>query len=164
MLSITIEYMVIAMDADCLIKLTKAGLKEQVCTAWSVSIPALVRQETVERAPHLADAVRIGENITAGRLAVTSGGEDHARGEDAVLGLYRGGGFDAVATDDARFVRRLRGLGIPYALPAVIVVRLWLDGTLNADQARLALAALRQHVSADQHAAALLMLSGGMSR
>jgi hypothetical protein len=54
-------------------------------------------------------------------------------------------------------------LGIPYALPAVIVVRLRLDGTLNADQARQALAALRQHVSADQHAAALLMLSGGMS-
>jgi hypothetical protein len=163
MLSITIDYMVIAMDADCLIKLTKAGLKEQVCAAWRVSIPALVRQETVERAPHLPDAVRIGENITAGRLAVQADGEKHGKGEDAVLGLYQGGGFDAVATDDARFVRRLRGLGIPYALPAVIVVRLRLDGTLNAGQARQALAALRQHVSADQHAAALLMLSGGMS-
>jgi rRNA-processing protein FCF1 len=162
MLSITIDYMVLAMDADCLIKLTKAGLKEQVCAAWSVSIPALVRRETVERTPNRPDAVRIGENITAGRLAVRAVGEDLEKGEDAVLDLYKSGGFDAVATDDARFVRRLRGLGIPYALPAVIVVRLRLDGMLNADQAQQALAALRQHVSADQHAAALLMLSGGM--
>jgi hypothetical protein len=163
-LCITIEYMLLAMDADCLIKLTKAGLKEQVCAAWSISIPVLVLQETVERAPQLPDAVRIGENIAAGRLAVQPVGENHAKGEDAVLGLYQGGGFDAVATDDARFVRRLRGLGVPYALPAVIVVRLQLDGTLSADQARQALGALRPHISADQHAAGLLMLSGGTLR
>jgi rRNA-processing protein FCF1 len=162
MRSITINYMRIAMDADCLIKLAKAGLKEKVCAAWTVSIPVLVLQETVERAPRLPDAVRISENIAAGRLAVQAVGQDQAKGEDAVLGLYQGGGFDAVATDDARFIRRLRALGVPYALPAVIVVRLRLDGTLNADQAGQALAALRQHISADQHAAALLMLSGGI--
>lgn len=40
------------MDADCLIKLTKAGLKELVCEAWSVSIPALVLEETAVDLQH----------------------------------------------------------------------------------------------------------------
>jgi hypothetical protein len=31
------------MDSDCLIKLTKAGLKERVCGACHVSIPGTVR-------------------------------------------------------------------------------------------------------------------------
>ena len=39
------------MDADCLIKLTKAGLKEPVCAVWNITIPELVRRETVERRP-----------------------------------------------------------------------------------------------------------------
>jgi rRNA-processing protein FCF1 len=159
---ITINYMRIAMDADCLIKLTKAGLKEQICAEWSIAIPDLVCQETVERAPYLPDAQRIAGNISTGRLAVHVIDDEHAKGEDAVLLLFQGGGYDAVATDDARFIRRLRGLGVPFAIPAVIVVRLKLEGALTADQAMDALAALRQHISAEQHAAALLMLSGGI--
>ena len=76
--------------------------------------------------------------------------------------FYQGGGFDAVATDDARFIRKLRGLGLLFALPAVIILRLRQDGKLDAEQATEALAALRPHISVDQHAAALLMLSGGI--
>jgi len=56
------------------------------------------------------------------------------------------------------------GITIDYvviAMDADCLIKL--DGTLNADQARQALSALRRHVSADQHAAALLMLSGGVS-
>jgi hypothetical protein len=51
--------MKVVMDSDCLIKLTKAGLKEQVCQAWEISIPLAVRRETVESAAALPDAVRI---------------------------------------------------------------------------------------------------------
>jgi hypothetical protein len=164
MLGITIYYMRIVMDADCLIKLTKAGLKEEVCAAWNITIPALVASETVDRAPQLPDAVRIGQNIAAGRVTVESLGSDPAKGEDAVLLLFQGGGFDAVASDDARFIRRLRGLGLPYALPAIIIVRLFLDGMMSGKRAESALMALRPHISADQHAAAILMLSGGIER
>lgn len=85
-----------------------------------------------------------------------------AKGEEAALRLYRGGGFDAVASDDARFIRQLRGLGVPYAVPAVIVVRLCRDGSMTADRAVEALRALRPHISPDQHAAAVLMISGGI--
>jgi hypothetical protein len=103
------------------------------------------------QASHLPEALRIAGNISTGCLAVHAFDDEHAQGEDTVLLLFKGGGFDAVATDDARFIRRLRGLGVPYAVPAVIVVRLKLEGALTADQAMDALAALRQHISAEQH-------------
>jgi hypothetical protein len=152
----------VAMDSDCLIKLTKAGLKEKVCAAWAVSIPSLVEQETVKRAPHRPDAVRIGENITAGHLEVRNAGNGHLKGEDEVLTLFKGGGFDAVASDDGRFIRRLRGLGIPFAVPVVIIVCLRQENSMTDTQARDALTALRPHISADEHATAWLMLTGGV--
>lgn len=154
--------MKVIMDADCLIKLTKAGLKEQVCEAWQVVIPLIVQRETVVHAPRLPDAVRIKQNISAGRIAVNETNGRAAKGEEAALRLYQDGGFDAVASDDARFIRQLRGLGVPYAVPAVIIVRLCREGTLTSDLARKALAALRPHISSDQHAAALLMIPGGI--
>lgn len=150
------------MDSDCLIKLTKAGLKERVCEAWEVSIPRAVKRETVEQAPHRPDAIRVKSNIEDGRLRVAGGREREARGEDAVLRLYTKGSFGAVATDDVRFIRLLRGMGVPYAVPAVIVVALRQEGVLTAEEAGQALTALRPHVSADEHAAAALMLSGGV--
>ena len=42
------HYMKVIMDADCLIKLTKAGLKELVCKAFAVSIPRRVKEEVVD--------------------------------------------------------------------------------------------------------------------
>jgi rRNA-processing protein FCF1 len=150
------------MDADCLIKLTKAGLKEQVCEAWKVVIPAIVRRETTEQAPRMPDAARIKQNIADGRIAVNETRVGAAKGEEAALRLYQAGGFDAVASDDARFIRQLRGLGVPYAVPAVIVVRLCRDGSMAMDRALEALASLRPHISPDQHAAAVLMISGGI--
>ena len=156
--------MKLAMDADCLIKLTKAGLKERVCATWEVCIPATVRRETVEQAPTLPDAIRIRDNIVAGRLCVVKETAGARRGEDAVLRLYQAGGFDAVATDDARFIRILRGLGVPYAVPGVLVVKLRQAGALSTAEAGVGLAALRPHISPEEYAAAQLMLSGGMMR
>ena len=150
------------MDADCLIKLTKADLKERVCAVWSITIPELVRRETVERAPHLPDAVRIRENVEKRHIRVREAVGSQVDGEDAALFLFRDGGFDVIASDDARFIRRLRGLGVPFAVPAVIAVLLFRDGALTADQVREALEALRPHVSADQYAVAQLLLSGGV--
>ena len=77
----------IVMDADCLIKLTKAGLKERVCRAWTITIPASVRRETVDQAPELPDAMRIRQNIADGLVRVASGTREAGRGEEAVLAL-----------------------------------------------------------------------------
>ncbi len=37
--------MKILMDADCLIKLTKAGLKEHVCRQDEIIIPSIVKEK-----------------------------------------------------------------------------------------------------------------------
>ena len=151
------------MDADCLIKLTKADLKERVCAAWSVTIPDLVRRETVDRASHLPDAVRIRDNVERKRIAVQEVAGVQAAGEEAALFLFRTGGFDVIGSDDARFIRRLRGLGVPFVVPAVVTVLLCRDGALTAEQAREALESLRPHVSPDQYATAQLLLPGGVA-
>lgn len=150
----------LAMDSDCLIKLAKGGMKETVCRAWTVIIPMAVHRETVHQAVGRPDAIRIESNITAGHLTVAVRDDDHDRGDDAVLSLYNAGDFDAVATDDARFIRHLRGLGVPYAVPAVLVVMLRQEGRIADDQAAQGLSALQPHISADEHAAAQLMLMG----
>ena len=36
------------MDADCLIKLTKAGLKEFICQHDQIAIPRIVKREVVD--------------------------------------------------------------------------------------------------------------------
>ena len=154
----------VVMDADCLIKLTKAGLKERICAVWSITIPDLVQRETTEWAPHLPDAVRIRENVVKRRLSVKDVRDVQVKGEDAVLHLFREGGFDAVASDDARFVRRLRGLGVPFVVPAVVVVLLRKERVMSAQQAGEAVEELRPHISADQYASAQLLLSGGEAR
>lgn len=155
--------MKLVMDSDCLIKLTKAGLKETLCDAWDVHVPTLVRRETTVPAPALPDAVRIRENIAAGRIVVVATGTTRGKGEDAVLKLYRSGTYDAVATDDARFIRRLRGFGVPFAVPAVIVVKLCQAGVLTRGEAGRALGDLSPHISAEERAAAELMLTGGVA-
>jgi len=154
--------MKVAMDSDCLIKLAKAGLKERVCESWQVVIPAMVQHETVERTPMLPDAMQIRDNILSGRLLVAAGGADAKQGEDAVLRLYQAGGFDGVATDDARFIRRLRSLGVPYLVPGVVVVTLRETGAFSAEEAENAIASLRPYISSEEYAVAQLMLWKGV--
>jgi len=149
------------MDADCLIKLTKAGIKERVCGTWEVHIPALVCRETTSEAPRLPDAARIKNNISAGLITVASGGRRRAKGEAEALEMFQAGSFEAIATDDARFIQHLRGLDVPFAVPAVIVVKLHREGALTRAEAREALDALLPLISPEESAAAELMLTGG---
>ena len=53
------------MDSDCLVKLSKAGAKEAIVSAMEVSIPPLVKKETVDeaKANGYRDAFMIEENI-----------------------------------------------------------------------------------------------------
>lgn len=57
--------MKIVMDADCLVKLVKAGAKEAVVSSMTVHIASLVKKETVDdaRDKGYQDAGLIQENI-----------------------------------------------------------------------------------------------------
>ncbi|MEW6377115.1 MAG: hypothetical protein AB1502_15160 [Thermodesulfobacteriota bacterium] len=53
------------MDADFLIKLTKAGLKEEICKRFGVDIPSIVKKEVVDagKSKGLSDAELVEKNI-----------------------------------------------------------------------------------------------------
>jgi len=146
------------LDADCLIKLTKSRLKETVCKNFSVVIPMYVKQEVVDNAGERPDSVIIGENIEKQLLSVDKSVTVAAKGEDAALSLYQQGGFDAVCSDDKKFIRKLRLLDVPYITPSVFIVILLKDGTLTVGSAMERLEDLSPFVSDDEYQTVKLVL------
>ncbi len=56
---VTMKYMKILMDADCLIKLTKAGLKEAICPFCAIMMPQAVYSEVVDAGKRNAARMRL---------------------------------------------------------------------------------------------------------
>lgn len=157
---LTIQHMKVVMDADCLIKLTKAQLKEKVCTHMRVVIPASVKREVVDRGKAHPDAWVVAENLRTGLLATCGAPARRGQaGEEAALNLFRKGEYEAVCSDDRRFVRRLRALGVPYLTPAVLVLVLVEKGHMTLKEGRSALGELAPFVSEAERTVAELKLA-----
>ena len=148
------------MDADCLIKLTKAQLKERVCTAFDVTIPADVRREVMRNATEHPECTVIASNLASGFLTEVAAPQEAARGEDAALAVYAAGGYEGIASDDKRFVRKLRVLGIPYITPGAFLLLLVNRGHVQVKEAIRKLERLAPMVSADEAAVVKLKLDG----
>ena len=158
----------IVMDSDCLVKLTKAGAKEFVVSALTVHIPDLVKQEIVDqvRGRGYQDSAIIEDNIDKGRICVV----DHQKkipstmpvlkGESEVMSLYLKGGYDAVASDDRRFLRKLEAEKIPYLTPASCIVYLYQNKRLRKMSVLDLLEALKTFISVDEYAIAKLYMEG----
>ncbi len=140
----------IVMDSDCLIKLVKAQLKELVCRAHAVVIPTEVRREVVDQAAGHPESQIVQRNLASGSLTESSGQPQVAKGEDAALNIFQKGGFDAIASDDRRFIRRLRILDIPYLTPGAILFLLAKDNQITAGEARNRLGRLSPMISDDE--------------
>jgi hypothetical protein len=146
--------MKIVMDADCLIKLTKAGLKERVCEVFSLCIPHRVKEEVVDngKVKQLPDAVMIDENIARGRIKVfASRGKNKIDGEQEAVALFRNGGFDAIGSDDKQFIRQLKLFGIPYFTPATCIAIMYKQGTMKSIDALKGLDDLAPHISESEY-------------
>lgn len=156
------------MDSDCLVKLTKAGAKEMVASAIVVHIPPLVKKETVDEAIRLGhqDAVIIGENIKKKALHVVEPGMKRnpvlssAKGEADVVSLYLDGGYDAIASDDQKFLKKLAMANIPYLTPAACLIFLYKDDKIGRPQALEMVESLKAFISQDEYAVARLYLEG----
>lgn len=150
------------MDADCLIKLTKAGLKEDICRAFDVTLPRLVKKEVVDRgkARQLPDAFVVEKNLNEGMIKVKSDKSVKAvAGEKEALTLYQKGGFDAIGSDDKRFIRQLRLFNVPYVTPAVFLALMVKQGSVPVAEALKRLDALSAYISEDEYSAAKLFLA-----
>lgn len=150
--------MKVLMDTDCLIKLTKSTLKELVCRNFSVTIPQMVKEEVLDNAKEQPDATIIKGNIESGLLSIDKTQFSAQKGEDAVFVIFQKGKFDAVCSDDKRFIKRLQLFDIPYITPSVFIAVLLKKGKLTIKEANKKLDSLSPFVSEDEYNAVKLVL------
>ncbi len=114
------------MDADCLIKLTKAGLKDMVCRYFRIFIPIIVKVEVVDagKQHQCSDAVIVEKNIQDDKITIVKSQQNYSTGDSALVSLFEDENYEAVATDDAKLTRKLKTAGIPFVLPGIIVYKL----------------------------------------
>lgn len=153
--------MKILMDADCLIKLTKAGLKEHIWQEEDVVIPVSVKREVVDagKMKGLPDADAIEKNINDGLISLA---EElllrGTKGDSALIENFRRGRYEAVATDDARLCRILRASGIPFILPASLIYSLCRKNIIPRETALTWLEELSNFISDDEYSTVKILL------
>lgn len=160
--------MKIVMDSDCLVKLTKAGAKETVIQAMEVHIPHLVKKETVDDAKNRGyrDAFVIEENIDKEGLHVVkhrgkaSYQELLAKGENEALSLYLTGGYDAIASDDRRFLKKLEAAGIPFLTPTACIIYLYKAEKMGKKATLDIIDDIKPFISSDEYLIAKFYLEG----
>jgi rRNA-processing protein FCF1 len=148
------------MDADCLIKLTKAGLKELVLNHCSISIPKAVELEIVTegKKKNCADAFVVEANIHSKKISVQKRNVKVHTGDEALVKLFKKSTFDSIATDDVKLVRRLKILGIPFILPGVIFHQLAMKKRMPVADCIRALDQLSEFISEDESATVRFLL------
>ena len=152
--------MKLLMDSDCLIKLTKAGLKDLIASKDIIFIPEIVQREVVYAGKEkgCADALMVEKNIEAHVVKVTEACSDYTSGDEALLTHFKRKDYDAVATDDVKLARFLRINGIPVILPALIIYHLFQDGAIVRKAALLALKQLTKFISDDEYSTVRLLM------
>ena len=148
------------MDADCLIKLTKAGLKELITTRDNISIPEQVKREVVDagKKKQCVDAFAVGNNIESKMISVIDVPMRVEKGDQALIAIYRKEDYDAIATDDTKLTRRLKALNIPFILPALVLYRLFKESKIDYKMALWALHQLSEFISEDEFSTARLLM------
>ena len=152
--------MKLLMDADCLIKLTKSGLKEFVCRRDTIVIPDIVKYEVVDagKAKNCDDAFVVEKNISKNFISIVNHVSDYAKGDSALIDLFPKGNYDAVATDDAKLIRRLRTFEIPFILPGLIIYRFLKYDHITKIKAIQALNQLAEFISNDEFSTVRLLM------
>jgi rRNA-processing protein FCF1 len=146
--------MKLLMDADCLIKLTKAGLKEEICKRFEVDIPSVVKKEVVDagKGKGLSDAELVEKNIQNDIIRVTGKGfSAPVKGDQALIEIFRQGRYDLIATDDGKLIRFLKTIGIPYILPGLLIHSLYQTDAINKVTALDWLEKISDFISEDEY-------------
>lgn len=165
--------MKVLLDADALIKLTKAGAKELVSAAFEVEIPDAVKTEVIDegRAAGHADAIVIESNVREGRIRVLPSPTDPAStstlqsaGDRAVLGASLTRSYAAVVTDDSLLLDHLKSHGVSATVPAGLLLAAGRRRRLSQAEVRDLLEALRPYISSEEYVTYVLTLEGRYPR
>jgi hypothetical protein len=160
--------MKVVMDSDCLVKLTNAGAKGIIADAMEIYIPYLVKKETVDavRDRGFKDSLIIKENIEKKILQVirhkkkTLSFIPITKGEMEVVSHYLNGGFDAIASDDRKFLRKLESANIPFLTPAACVIYAYESGKIKKHTALELLNNLKIFISNEEYTIAKMYMEG----
>jgi len=153
--------MKILMDSDCLIKFTKAGLKERICRFYRVSIPAIVQREVVDagKAKGTPDAELVERNISDDLIHVLRKKTPMPlKGDQALVEVFSLRSYDAVATDDAKLVRLLKSMSIPCILPGLMIASLFFGKSIDHQKASSWLDDLSPFISEDEYSSVKLLM------
>jgi hypothetical protein len=140
--------------------LVKSSLKETVCQNFTVIIPALVKHEIVEDGRGHPDAAIVRGNLERKLLADSKRPTAAAKGEEEVFSEFQSGDYDAICSDDKRFLKRMRLLQVPYLTPAVLIAVLVKNGKLAVPEALHKLESLSPMISDEEYATVKLFLQG----
>jgi len=146
--------MKLLMDSDCLIKLTKAGLKESICQPYEVTIPATVKKEVVDagKSKGFPDAELVEKNIQKKILQVAKKESmAHRKGDQALIEVFKRGRYEAIATDDAKLIRFLRSTGLRFILPGLLIYSLCQENRIDKLTALSWLDKLSPFISEDEY-------------
>ena len=148
------------MDADCLIKLTKAGVKGLVGKKCIVFIPDMVKKEVVDagKMKGFPDALMVEKNIEAHMITTVDVPSNYKKGDQALIALFRNEDYDAIATDDVKLTHQLRIYGIQFIVPGLIIYQLLKDGIIEKKTALWALKQLSEFISEDEFSAVRLLM------
>jgi predicted nucleic acid-binding protein len=163
----------IIMDSDSLIKLTKVGAKETVSRYIDIYIPKKVVQEsvTIPKKEGFLDAFIIEENLRKGLLTIVEAKKEEIvermidklrikGGEADTIRLYRKEQFDAISSDDSKFLDLLESLNIPYVTPTAILVYLFRKNKISKKEVKKYLDKLKDMVSSDEYYLSLSAMRG----
>ena len=152
------------MDSDALIKVTKASVKNVIVSNIEVFVPKEVKKETVDegKIKGYPDAVVVEDNIKKGKIkAIDTKSNEltegvikslHLLGGEAdSLRLFKQGNYDAIISDDQRFLDLIDGLGIPFTTPTSLLLYLWKTGKISKRKTHGYLEKMRELISLEEY-------------
>ncbi len=162
------------MDTDVLIKVTKSSLKDLVASNFDVFIAEGVKREAVDEGKEKGypDAILIERNISEDKIKRVIAGTDEATeniirglrligGESDTLRLFMRGNYDAIASDDQRFLDLIDGLGLPFMTPSSLLLYLWRNGKISEQETRSYLGKMKELISEEEYLVSMEELVGG---
>ena len=167
----------VAMDADCLIKLTKGGAKDDVSLCVQIIIPEVVEVETVDQGKTggYPDSLEIERNIRTGKIRVEQTCETEEvqliaetlrlrGGEVKVYSVFHGGEFLAIASDDQKFMRKMEEIGVPCITPTALIIHTWRRNVIDRERALELLQRISAYVSDEEYVLSRLEIEKGGER
>lgn len=148
----------IVFDADGLIKLTKAGVMDEVVRHYRCLISDHVYQEAVTEGKKRGhrDAIVIeglikNKQIDIVRTKRTAGVMGLGAGELSTLELYRQKNCDAIISDDRKFLTMLEQEAVNFIIPTDVIAMLMASGVIKKEAALSALDRIKELVRAESY-------------